>query len=248
MNARARAAFTRLGVDIDPGRPARGLSVADQQIVEIAKAISFDARVIVMDEPTAALTLVEVDRLFDVVESLVRRGGGGAVHLAPPRGGLRSCASGRPSCVTGASSVRRRSRTSPSTTSSVRWSGATSTRCSPRPRPNRARSSWPWTGSLARACSRTSPSRSVAARSSRWRVLSAPAAARWPERSSGWTAAMRARSPYEATRCRTVPRGRRWLPAWRSSPRTGGSRDWSWTWPSTTTSPSPRSPTSGSTD
>ncbi len=74
MNARARAAFTRLGVDIDPGRPARGLSVADQQIVEIAKAISFDARVIVMDEPTAALTLVEVDRLFDVAKALCAEG------------------------------------------------------------------------------------------------------------------------------------------------------------------------------
>ena len=54
----------RLGVDLDPDRPARGLSIADQQIVEIAKAISLDARVLIMDEPTAALSGVEVDRLF----------------------------------------------------------------------------------------------------------------------------------------------------------------------------------------
>jgi rhamnose transport system ATP-binding protein len=77
MRTDAQAVFTRLGVEVDPARPARGLSVADQQIVEIAKAISFNARVIVMDEPTAALTSVEVDRLFDVVRAL--RADGAAV-------------------------------------------------------------------------------------------------------------------------------------------------------------------------
>jgi rhamnose transport system ATP-binding protein len=70
MRKRAAAVFARLGVSLDPARPARGLSVADQQIVEIAKAISFDARVIIMDEPTAALSSVEVARLFDVVRTL----------------------------------------------------------------------------------------------------------------------------------------------------------------------------------
>jgi rhamnose transport system ATP-binding protein len=66
--------FARLGVPIDPRRAARGLSVADQQIVEIAKAISFNARIFVMDEPTAALTAVEVSRLFDVIETLRAQG------------------------------------------------------------------------------------------------------------------------------------------------------------------------------
>jgi rhamnose transport system ATP-binding protein len=74
MRRDAEAVFGRLGVALDPGRPARGLSVADQQIVEIAKAISFDARVIVMDEPTAALTSIEVERLFDVVRTLRAEG------------------------------------------------------------------------------------------------------------------------------------------------------------------------------
>jgi rhamnose transport system ATP-binding protein len=74
MATRARAIFNRLGVHIDPSRPARGLSVADQQIVEIAKALSFNAQVIVMDEPTAALTLVEVDRLFEVARTLCAQG------------------------------------------------------------------------------------------------------------------------------------------------------------------------------
>ncbi|EFC80671.1 sugar ABC transporter ATP-binding protein [Parafrankia sp. EUN1f] len=66
--------FARLGVEIDPARPARGLSIADQQIVEIAKALSMDTRVLVMDEPTAALTSVEVERLFAVARSLLEQG------------------------------------------------------------------------------------------------------------------------------------------------------------------------------
>ncbi|WP_326696004.1 sugar ABC transporter ATP-binding protein [Streptomyces sp. NBC_01754] len=66
--------FTRLGVDLDPDQPARGLSIADQQLVEIAKALSFDARVLIMDEPTAALTGSEVARLFGVVRTLREQG------------------------------------------------------------------------------------------------------------------------------------------------------------------------------
>ncbi|MFJ2883089.1 sugar ABC transporter ATP-binding protein [Streptomyces sp. NPDC086796] len=64
------ALMRRLGVGLDPERPARGLSIADQQIVEIAKALSFDARVLIMDEPTAALTGAETARLFSVVRTL----------------------------------------------------------------------------------------------------------------------------------------------------------------------------------
>ncbi|MEU6853083.1 sugar ABC transporter ATP-binding protein [Actinacidiphila alni] len=66
--------FRRLGVDLDPDQPARGLSIADQQLVEIAKALSFDARVLIMDEPTAALTGSEVARLFGVVRALRESG------------------------------------------------------------------------------------------------------------------------------------------------------------------------------
>ena len=70
MYDEAAGLFRRLGVAIDPRRPALGLSIADQQIIEIAKAISLDARVLIMDEPTAALSGVEVERLFTVARSL----------------------------------------------------------------------------------------------------------------------------------------------------------------------------------
>src|SRR6478735_2302092 len=70
MYEEAERLFTGLGVDLDPRRPALGLSIADQQIIEIAKAISLDARVLIMDEPTAALSGVEVERLFTVARRL----------------------------------------------------------------------------------------------------------------------------------------------------------------------------------
>ncbi|MBB1511056.1 sugar ABC transporter ATP-binding protein [Tessaracoccus sp. MC1627] len=70
MRDEATQIFERLGVRIDPDRLTEGLSIADQQIIEIAKAISLDARVLIMDEPTAALSGVEVERLFAVARSL----------------------------------------------------------------------------------------------------------------------------------------------------------------------------------
>jgi rhamnose transport system ATP-binding protein len=74
MHAETARLFQRLGVALDPAAPARGLSIADQQMVEIAKALSLHARVLIMDEPTAALTPDEVKRLFAVAEALRRDG------------------------------------------------------------------------------------------------------------------------------------------------------------------------------
>ncbi len=62
--------FSELGVPLDPKRLARGLSIADQQVVEIAKALSMNANIILMDEPTAALSASEVERLMTVMKSL----------------------------------------------------------------------------------------------------------------------------------------------------------------------------------
>jgi ribose transport system ATP-binding protein len=67
---RARELLKRVGLDINPGRRVSSLSVADQQRVEIAKALAVDARVVIMDEPTATLTEPEMEDLFKLIEEL----------------------------------------------------------------------------------------------------------------------------------------------------------------------------------
>ncbi len=67
----ARALLGRLGIDLDPTAVVGTLSVADQQMVEIARALSFDARVIILDEPTAPLSLDEAEALFRVIRDFV---------------------------------------------------------------------------------------------------------------------------------------------------------------------------------
>ena len=74
MMSDAEEILARLDVDADPSMPAAGLSVAGQQAVEIAKAISLDTRVLIMDEPTAALSAHEVERLFRQVRQLKESG------------------------------------------------------------------------------------------------------------------------------------------------------------------------------
>ncbi|HEY7981227.1 MAG TPA: sugar ABC transporter ATP-binding protein [Candidatus Eremiobacteraceae bacterium] len=74
LYARAGAVFDRLAVSVPLRSEVRLLSVAQQQMVEIAKALSLDARVIVMDEPSASLTPDEVAKLFDVIRTLTRAG------------------------------------------------------------------------------------------------------------------------------------------------------------------------------
>jgi len=70
MQSESKKLFDGLGIRLNPLAKARGLSIADQQIVEIAKALSTNAQVIVMDEPTAALSAKEVERLFEVARRL----------------------------------------------------------------------------------------------------------------------------------------------------------------------------------
>ena len=74
MVRHARHQMTILGVEIDINRPMQGLSIADQQMVEIARAIASDARLIIMDEPTAPLTPKEVETLFEIVKRLKEEG------------------------------------------------------------------------------------------------------------------------------------------------------------------------------
>lgn len=76
MYARAARLLTDLGLAIDPRRRLGTLTVAEQQLVEIAKALSTDAQLVVMDEPTAALTVDETERLFGFIRDLRARGVG----------------------------------------------------------------------------------------------------------------------------------------------------------------------------
>jgi ribose transport system ATP-binding protein len=63
-----------LGLDIDPRRKVLGLGVAQQQMIEVAKAISFQSKILIMDEPTATLTNKEMERLFDMIKRLKGEG------------------------------------------------------------------------------------------------------------------------------------------------------------------------------
>ncbi len=76
MRRRAAELFEQLDVKMDVSAPVRGLSMADQQLIEIAKALSLDARVLILDEPTASLSTHEVERLFTIVRRTKERGVG----------------------------------------------------------------------------------------------------------------------------------------------------------------------------
>ncbi len=74
MRREVQALLDSLGVHLDPSAPAGTLSVAHQQMIEIARALSTDARVIILDEPSATLSDVEVDTLFGVLRGLKAQG------------------------------------------------------------------------------------------------------------------------------------------------------------------------------
>jgi ABC-type branched-subunit amino acid transport system ATPase component len=82
LRRQAQQCLDRLGLDIAPGALVKTLSVAQQQMVEIAKALSLNAEVLIMDEPTSSLTESETERLFAIIHEL---GGGYCLHFAPPR-------------------------------------------------------------------------------------------------------------------------------------------------------------------
>ncbi len=80
LNRRTAELFERLAIDIDPRTEVRELSIASRQMVEIAKAVSFNSDVLIMDEPTSALTETEVAHLFRIIKQL-RAQGKGIVYI-----------------------------------------------------------------------------------------------------------------------------------------------------------------------
>jgi ribose transport system ATP-binding protein len=81
LNARTRPLLESLHLSLDPRTKVAKLAVAQQQMVEIAKALSFNSDVLIMDEPTAALTDTEIDELFRIIRHL-REQGVGIVHIS----------------------------------------------------------------------------------------------------------------------------------------------------------------------
>jgi ABC-type sugar transport system ATPase subunit len=118
MRRAAREITAQVGLDLDPNRAVADLSVAEQQMVEIARALSMEARLVVMDEPTAALSDAEVQRLFAIVRGLRARGIAVVFVTHRSTRWWRSATVSR-CCATAASSARPRSPTSPSTPSSA---------------------------------------------------------------------------------------------------------------------------------
>ena len=81
MRAQAREKLARVGADLDPDRPIGRLSVGMQQVVEIARAVAEDARVLVLDEPTASLSKSESEHLFGLIRSM-RAEGMGLIYIS----------------------------------------------------------------------------------------------------------------------------------------------------------------------
>ena len=81
INAQTQALFDTMHLRLDPRTKASDITVARQQMVEIAKALSFNSQVLIMDEPTAALTESEIEELFNIIRQL-RNKGVGIVYIS----------------------------------------------------------------------------------------------------------------------------------------------------------------------
>jgi len=91
MRARVTPLLQRLGADFTPDTLVENLSIAQRQMVEIAKALSIDARVIIMDEPTSSLTISETERLLEVIADL-KAHGISVIYISHRLGEIMTCA------------------------------------------------------------------------------------------------------------------------------------------------------------
>ena len=113
MYQETKRIFETLGISVDPRVIIGKLSVSQRQMVEIAKAVSYNAKILVLDEPTSSLTENEVEHLFSIIEKLTKQGVG---IISSRTRGTRYCASPTRSrsCATASGSPRAR-RTSSTT-------------------------------------------------------------------------------------------------------------------------------------
>jgi ribose transport system ATP-binding protein len=91
LHTRVKPLLSRLGVDFGPDDLVENLSIAQRQMLEIAKALSMDARIIIMDEPTSSLTLTETDKLLQVISDL-RAAGVSIIYISHRLGEVKQCA------------------------------------------------------------------------------------------------------------------------------------------------------------
>jgi ribose transport system ATP-binding protein len=91
LHAAVQPLLDRLGVDFAPDTPVAELSLAQRQLLEIVKALSLDARLVIMDEPTSSLTLAETDRLMSVIAGL-KAHGVGIIFITHRLNEVRRCA------------------------------------------------------------------------------------------------------------------------------------------------------------
>jgi ribose transport system ATP-binding protein len=91
LRTRTEPYLKRLGLDLSPDTPLSELSIAHQQMVEIAKALSLNARILIMDEPTSSLTLTETRRLFEVIRQL-RNDGVSVIYISHRLAEVKECA------------------------------------------------------------------------------------------------------------------------------------------------------------
>jgi ABC-type sugar transport system ATPase subunit len=89
LKERTTDVLRELGVEIDPGTKMKALSLAQVQLVEIAKAISYDNEIIIMDEPTSAIAEKDAERLFELIAILKKKGQGDCLCVPPDEGNLR---------------------------------------------------------------------------------------------------------------------------------------------------------------
>jgi ribose transport system ATP-binding protein len=91
IRAQTEPYLKRLGLDLSPDTPLSELPIAHQQMVEIAKALSLNARILIMDEPTSSLTLTETRRLFEVIRQL-RKDGVSVIYISHRLSEVKECA------------------------------------------------------------------------------------------------------------------------------------------------------------
>ena len=214
-----------LAVEIDPDTPVRGLGVADRQLLEIAKALSSSARLLIMDEPTAALSPNEVDNLFTTVRRLRDRGVAVLFisHRLEEIGELADVVT----VIRDGRHIETRPANELSHAELIRLMvGRSLDQLFPKEEVEVGDVVFRAESLLAAGCSRTSRSSFAAARSSASPASSARAGQRSRVRSSASTALTTAGSGSMAARSSRGRRGRRSAAASRICRKTGSTRAW----------------------